>query len=219
MRRQELHAVWSANETPKMLVGLLTMMPCLLAGEGMVLTEPGLRRVQTTIIVNAAPETVWRHVIEFPPLPEPEEWLFRLGFAYPMHATIVGRGVGAERLCVFSTGPFVEPITEWDEPRKLAFTVTSQPEPMRELSPYHIHPPHLDNFLVSKRGQFLLEGLPDGKTRLEGTTWYTNRMWPEIYWGGLADRIIGSIHRRVLEHVRKLAEMDHNTPTSKLADQ
>ena len=50
---------------------------------------------------------------------------------------------------------------------------------MRELSPYHIHPPHLDNFLVSKRGQFLLEGLPDGKTRLEGTTWYTNRMWPE----------------------------------------
>ncbi len=77
---------------------------------------------------------------------------------------------------------------------------------MHELSPYEIHPPHLDNFLVSKKGQFVLERLPDGRTRLEGTTWYTNRMWPEAYWGFLADRIISSIHLRVLKHVQSLAE-------------
>jgi len=107
---------------------------------------------------------------------------------------------------VFSTGPFVEPITVWNEPRELSFDVIEQPEPMRELSPWDVHPPHLDNFLVSKKGRFLLEALPDGRTRLRGTTWYTNKMWPEVYWGFLADRVISSIHGRVLRHIKDLAE-------------
>jgi len=41
------------------------------------------------------------------------EPLFRLGFASPQYARIEGTGVGAIRYCVFSTGPFVEPITAW----------------------------------------------------------------------------------------------------------
>jgi hypothetical protein len=109
---------------------------------------------------------------------------------------------------VFSTGAFVEPIEVWDEPRCLAFRVTDQPPPMEELSPFHIHPPHLDNFLISLRGQFRLDPLPGGRTRLEGTTWYTNRMWPAAYWGLWADGIIQRIHRRVLDHVRAVAEAD-----------
>ena len=110
------------------------------------------------------------------------------------------------RHCVFSAGPFVEPIEVWDEPRRLAFRVTEQPAPMEELSPFHIHPPHLDNFLVSRRGEFRLDRRPDGRTRLEGTTWYTNRMWPADYRGAWSDAIIHRIHRRVLEHVRDTAE-------------
>jgi hypothetical protein len=55
----------------------------------------------------------------------------------------------------------------------LAFRVTDQPAPMEELSPFDVHPPHLDNFLVSRRGEVRLERLPDGRTRLVGTTWYT----------------------------------------------
>jgi hypothetical protein len=82
---------------------------------------------------------------------------------------------------------------------------------MEELSPFHIHPPHLDNLLVSRRGLFRLERLPDGRTRLEGTTWYTNRMWPSDYWSVWSDVIIHRIHRRVLDHVRDLAETDHRT--------
>jgi hypothetical protein len=44
---------------------------------------------------------------------------------------------------------------------------------MKELSPFDVHPPYLDGFLVRRRGQFLLERLPDGRTRLEGTPWCT----------------------------------------------
>jgi hypothetical protein len=41
---------------------------------------------------------------------------------------------------------------------------------MREWSPYAIHPAHLDHYLQSHQGEFLPEGLPDGRTRLVGTT-------------------------------------------------
>ena len=91
----------------------------------------------------------------------------------------------------------------------LRFRVTDQPEPMTELSPYRIHPPHLDHFLVSCEGQFRLERLPGGGTRLEGTTWYTNRMWPAPYWHLWSDAIIHRIHLRVLEHIRAIAEQAH----------
>jgi len=71
----------------------------------------------------------------------------RAGVAYPIRAQMLGSGVGAERHCVFSTGAFVEPIEVWDEPRLLKFSVTSNPAPMEEWTPYsHIDPPHLHDF-------------------------------------------------------------------------
>ena len=77
---------------------------------------------------------------------------------------------------------------------------------MREWSPYAIHPAHLDHYLQSHQGEFFLEGLPDGRTRLVGTTWYSNRMWPGPYWSLWSDYIIHRIHERVLVHIKKLAE-------------
>jgi uncharacterized membrane protein YhaH (DUF805 family) len=197
---------WVNDSAPAMIIGLLVVMPSLTAAESMAAPVPAVREVRTEVIVDASPDQVWEQVIAFPPLAEPTEALFRTGIAYPQRAEIRGRGVGAVRHCVFSTGAFVEPIEVWDEPRCLAFQVTDQPPPMEELSPFHIHPPHLDNFLVSRRGQFRLESLREGRTRLEGTTWYTNRMWPADYWGVWSDFIIHRVHRRVLDHVRALAE-------------
>ena len=98
-------------------------------------------------------------------------------------------------------------IIAWDENRLLAFDVVAQPQSMKELSPYKdIHPPHLDNYLVSRKGQFLLSRLPDGKIRLEGTTWYYNKMWPESYWKVWSDYIIHQIHLRVLKHIKSISE-------------
>jgi hypothetical protein len=111
------------------------------------------------------------------------------------------------RHCIFSTGAFVEPIEVWDEPRLLKFGVTSQPPVMDEMSPYaHLKPPHLNSYLHSRKGQFLLTRLPDGRTLLEGTTWYENSFWPGIYWDRWSDYIIHRIHQRVLEHIKHLSE-------------
>src|SRR5256884_7520937 len=64
--------------------------------------------------IAAQPEQVWKHVVTVSELPEPTEWFFRAGLAYPQRARIVGSGIGAVRYCDFSTGPFVEPIEVWD---------------------------------------------------------------------------------------------------------
>jgi hypothetical protein len=165
--------------------------------------------VTSAVEVNAPPEVVWKNVVTFSKLDEPTELMFRSGIAYPMRAEIEGKGVGAVRYCVFSTGPFVEPITVWDEPHMLEFNVTQVPSPMEEMSPYPgLHPPHLDGFFVSRKGHFVLTPLPGNRTRLEGTTWYRHNLWPEVYWQLWSDHIIHRIHMRVLEHVKKLSEAD-----------
>ena len=163
--------------------------------------------VVSHVEIDAPPEQVWPNVVGFSELPPPPDWYFRLGIAYPQRATIVGQGVGAVRHCEFSTGAFVEPITVWDEPRRLAFDVESQPPPMHELSPYrHVHPPHLDGYLRCQRGEFRLIELPGGRTRLEGSTWYEFEMYPQDYWTLWSDLCIHRIHRRVLDHIKDLSE-------------
>jgi uncharacterized membrane protein YhaH (DUF805 family) len=188
----------------------LALLPLLFLAERLSpLPPPEPRPVETAVVVDAPPGVVWNRVVAFPPLPPAKELLFRLGVAAPMGARIEGEGVGAVRRCIFTTGEFVEPIEVWDPGRELAFSVVSQPDPMRELTLWRgARPPHLDGYLESTRGQFLLEALPDGRTRLVGRTWYRTNMVPEGYWRLWADAFIEAIHLRVLHHVAALAESD-----------
>jgi len=170
-------------------------------------TKPPEFEVRSSIVIAAPPERVWEHVVTFADLPDPDEFLFRAGLAYPKRARIEGNGPGAIRYCEFSTGPFVEPIEVWDAPRRLAFRVTENPAPMHEWSPYaNVVPRHLHGYLKSHRGQFRLTPLPGGKTLLEGTTWYEHGLQPAQYWRWWSDAVIHRIHMRVLHHIRNLAQ-------------
>jgi len=189
------------------LVAGLVSMPIAFLGAMPSPTRDAPRyAVVSRVIVAAPPERVWAHVIAFSPLRPPEELVFRLGIAYPMRAHIDGTGRGAIRYCEFSTGAFVEPITAWDAPRRLAFSVAHNPPPMRELSPWGaIDAPHLMHFLVADAGEFRLNPLPGGRTELVGTTWYRHHLYPAAYWRWWSDAIIHRIHLRVLEHVARLS--------------
>lgn len=166
------------------------------------------REVVSCIEIDASPVEVWPHVVSFSELAPPSRLVFHMGIAYPVRARIEGEGVGAVRYCEFSTGPFVEPITAWEEPTRLAFDVAEQPPPMRELSIWSdVNAPHLDGYLMSRRGEFRLIALEGGtRTRLEGTTWYDIEIAPVSYWSLWSDFLIGSIHDRVLEKIREEAE-------------
>jgi hypothetical protein len=196
---------WQGKPTQVFCVALAA--PLLMAIEHIQPPPLPMFSVTTSVIVEAPPTKVWQNVVSFSELPPPREAMFRLGIAYPIRARIHGSGVGAERHCEFSTGPFVEPIEVWDEPRLLKFSVTKNPAPMQEWTPYRdVHPAHLDGFLESRAGQFHLTALPNGRTKLEGTTWYHHHMWPATYWRWWSDHIIHTIHLRVLRHVKQLSE-------------
>lgn len=189
----------------RQLALLLLALPAVTAMAPAVPAIEAQREVVSVIEIDAPPEAVWPNVIGFSELPAPSQAVFALGIAYPMRAVIKGSGVGAVRHCEFSTGPFVEPITRWEPPRRLSFDVESQPAPMHEWSPYrHVHPPHLDGYMRSRRGEFRLTALPGGRTRLEGSTWYTLDLAPNPYWALWTDALVHQIHLRVLQHIARL---------------
>ena len=202
-------------------VALRTIGPSARASLGallaplVVLASPRLappsHDVVTVVEVEAPPVVVWRHVVAFPDLPEPDEWIFRAGVAAPLRARIEGRGAGATRYCDFTTGSFVEPITVWEEHRRLGFDITAQAPPMREWSPYReVNPPHLDGYFRATQGEFRLIALPGNRTRLEGRTRYVVDMFPQSYWTLSADRLVTAIHRRVLRHIKEVAEEEEH---------
>ena len=201
---------WRPKQTPAMFSILILLVPAWFGAERAAALRPPVYEVRTAIEVNAPTKKVWNEAVAFAEIPPPKELLFRSGVAYPIRSEITGHGVGAlgaVRQCIFSTGPFVEPIEVWDEPHLLKFGVTASPAPLNELTPYgHIDAPHLHGYFVSEEGQFLLTALPGGRTRLEGATWYHNAMWPATYWHWWSDYIIRKIHSRVLEHIRAQAE-------------
>jgi len=171
--------------------------------------KPPVYEAHTSIEIAAKPDKVWKYVVSFSEMPPPDEWFFKAGVAYPERVRMAGSGVGAVRYCEFSTGPLVEPIKIWDEPRLLQFSVTESPASMREWSPYpELNPKHLHGYLISRQGQFQLTPLPNGHTLLEGTSWYQHGLWPSQYWRLWSNAIIHRIHLRVLTHIRTLAEED-----------
>lgn len=197
--------------TPGAVTGTaLLLLPVTILVEGLApLAAAPPRPVESRVMVAASPEIVWRNVIRFPPLAPSQGWIFRMGVAEPVAAEISGEGPGALRRCRFTTGDFLEPIEIWNPGRELSFSVASSPDPMRELTLWNgIRPPHLDGYLESTRGQFLLRSMPGGRTLLIGRTWYRTNMAPEAYWRLWADPIIHAIHLRVLEHVARLAERE-----------
>ena len=174
--------------------------------ERALLPPASVFQVVTSVDIETTPERVWKTVLQPTTLAPPTQFLLRAGVGYPLASHIEGFGNSAIRYCDFSTGKLVEPVEVWDEPRELRFGVVENPIPMQEWTPYaHLHPPHLDGFLVTRQGRFRLIPLANGGTRLEATTWYQHHLWPEQYWRWWSDDIIHGIHRMVLEDIRDRA--------------
>lgn len=189
------------------IIGFAICIPAVMSFESISKEEEDIFSVSTSVIIDRKPEVVWNNVVTFSKMDAPSEWLFRAGIAYPTDAVIKKTGSRTVRYCNFSTGCFVEPITVWQQPSLLAFDVEETPRPLQELSPYNIDPAHLHGYFVSKKGQFSLIALPNGKTLLKGTTWYAHKIKPAFYWRMWSNYIIHKIHNRVLQHIKSQAEM------------
>lgn len=197
---------YKKDSSLSIIIAFCITIPAMMSFESLSKEDEEVFSVKTAVVIDRKPGVVWKQVVTFSKIGEPVEWFFKMGLAYPTDAVIKKRGDSLIRYCNFSTGCFVEPITTWDEPNLLAFSVEETPMPLTELSPYNIEPAHLHGYFVSKKGQFKLTMLPNGKTLLEGTTWYTHKIKPSFYWRWWSSYIIHKIHDRVLRHIKKQAE-------------
>lgn len=86
-----------------------------------------LRSVACSIDIAATPAQVWRQIRSVPRITEAEHtfsWHHRVGFPRPTEAVLEGTGVGSVRYARFEGDLlFVEKVTEWDENRRLSFSI------------------------------------------------------------------------------------------------
>jgi len=120
-----------AQRNFSILSALLIFVPGIQWMEHVAAPTPPVYVVRTPIDIQARPKRSGNEWFLFLKFLRLRSGCFEPVIAYPIRAGIQGTGVGAERHCVFSTGAFVEPIEVWDEPRRLKFSVTSNPAPMK----------------------------------------------------------------------------------------
>ena len=198
---------WNVPSRGRQPAAMTLLIPVCLLFDGNA--TPLVYPVTTSVVVNATPERVWKYVVAFPEIQDAPDWMLRTGLAYPIRTRIAGSGAGVARSCELSTGTVRDRVVLWNEARLLRFEVTETPPAMREMGLYGpIHPKHLKGYYISKEGQFELTALPGGRTLVVGTSWYQHGLWPAAYWRLWSDAVVHHIHRRVLNHIRALAESE-----------
>jgi hypothetical protein len=81
-------------------------------------------KIESSIDVDAPPESVWLEVteVDIASFPHPA-YLRLLGIPKPMRAEVTQPGLGGRRTAYFATGKrFSQEITAWEPPRHYAFT-------------------------------------------------------------------------------------------------
>jgi hypothetical protein len=196
----------SARKTQLHCLALLCL-PLAMNWEAAHRPAPPVLEQTTSIEVNAPPDVVWQYIPSFPAIQEPPAGWLASGVAYPISSEIEGTGVGATRRCILSTGTMPEVVTVWEPGHKLEFEVKETPPAMVETNPFgEVHAPHLDGYFQARNGRFVLVPLPNGRTRIEGTSWFVHDLWPQWYWEPVTRHTVSQIHTRVLTHIKSLAE-------------
>jgi hypothetical protein len=196
----------SGRPSAQAAVFSIAVLPALFAFERATTVEISFTATQS-VVVAAPPAEVWRALVDPAPIQERPSLPFRLGLAYPVSGEILAPAVGARRVGVFSTGVAQERITVWRPGQELAFDVLADPPMMREMNPTpHVSPPHLLGYFHTSSATFTLTALAGGSTRLTVSAPNTMRIEPAPYWLPIARWAADENERRVLRHVRALAE-------------
>jgi hypothetical protein len=190
---------------------MLVIVVLLVVGAGVV--EGNLHRQapefvrSDSMIVNAAPETVWASIVGLDHLPPPRDWVLRSGIACPESTRITRSGVGGTRICTLSTGTLRERISVWSPGRRLRWIAETTPPPLREINPFgEVDAPHLHGFYTNTQGEFALQRLGPGRTLVTRRTWYRHNLYPSEYWRLWSDFAASRVHKFVLRELKARAE-------------
>jgi len=163
--------------------------------------------VEDSMLIHATPDRLWRTVTALDTITSRGGLLFRAGIACPRKTKIVDGRVGGRRVCTLTTGVLMEEIDVWRPGQRLAWRAVSTPPPMKELNPFaEVDAPHLHGFYRNVRGEFVIEPVSRGVSRLTRRTWYAHDLYPSAYWRIWCDMGASNIQRFVLDEVKRAAE-------------
>lgn len=171
--------------------------------------EPHEGAVTTIIDIAASPDVVWAQTAEIRHVrPDELSWTFShgiVGVPQPVDARLEGEGVGAIRQLEWTRGVrFQEIVTRWEENRLLAWDFNFGPESIPAAVEAHINVD--SSYLKLTNGDYRLEALPNGHTRLTLTTRYRIATPINFYcdlWGQV---FLNDFHGVVLKVIRDRSE-------------
>jgi hypothetical protein len=187
----------------------IALLPLLLGPlERQVAVPTSLRRVETSIPIDAPAARVWSQIIEVPEIQPAERRpaLFtRMGFPAPTSAVLTRHGVGGVRLARFEGGVlFVETITDWQPDRLLRFTIRAETDsiPVTTLDRHVVVGGPYFEVLT---GTYWIEPAGHGVIlHLASELRVSTRF--NFYAGRWADLIMRSIQQNILQVIKRRAE-------------
>lgn len=201
---------WVSRPSRRNTTLSIALLPLLaLPLEGKIAWPDYFGEVTSVIEISASPEIIWAHTVEIPNLdPSALPWTFShkvLQVPQPLDARMEGAGVGAVRYLTWTKDVhFREVITLWDENRRLGWDFGFDPDSIPPTIDRHIRVD--SDYLHLARGEYVLEPLVDGRTRLRLTTRYriSTMMNPYLaLWGRL---FLDDFHSVVLDQVKERSE-------------
>lgn len=165
--------------------------------------------VSRTIVVDADPATIWPLLRGIPDVrPGEGAWNVSedvIGIPRPLGATLVGEGIGAERLAIWGNDvKFRERIIEWQPGRRIGWHFIFDAIDGWRFTDRHLLPDSA--YFKVTTGGYRLEPLGPGRTRVTIETRYWIRTPVNLYaqaWGQL---FLGDLENNLLALVRQRAE-------------
>lgn len=170
---------------------LLVLAPILIvAGERIETPMLQHRRtevVETTALVNGAPDQVWHEIISIDNIRASKPFLMHVGLPIPQRCTIQGHGVGAKRTCYFNAGYIEETVTAWNPPYYMGLSIDRTHMPGR-------------HWLGFESAEYQLTPTGD-MTRLTRRTRFFSYLHPSWYWRTFERLGVASEHAYILREV------------------
>jgi hypothetical protein len=167
------------------------------------------KAIENTIIIQASADKIWPEIASVSAIPREQikdRWIYHIGFPKPIAATLDRHAVGGIRTATFERGvSFYETITEWDYPRKLAFTIHADPE----FIPRTAFDQHIivgGRFYDVLDGTYRIEPLSPTSCRLHLTSRHRLSTRFNAYAAWWSEKIMDQIQGSILEVIRKRAE-------------
>lgn len=200
--------VYDSNRVNSFALGALLIMPFLVSGvEERYPLDDKILQVDTSILINAPADVVWSQITRIPKITESQEsFFYTMGFPRPVEATLSYEGVGGIREAKFEKGlMFLETITDWENEKKLAFKIRSEPAntPLTTLDSHVVVGGRYFDTLI---GQYEIERISASQVRLHLFSRYRLSTRFNFYAEVWSDFLMRDIQQNILRVIRSRSE-------------